>query len=145
MIGLKNVVKKKRYRSYKGEVGQKADNIIKRGFRAERPNEKWATDITQVEIKGEKIYISPIQDMFNGEIISYSISRHPDLELVKEMMKKAFRKCIETKGIILHSDQGWHYQHYIYHKMIREHGMVASMSRKGNCLDNAKMESFLGL
>ena len=143
-MGLKSVVKKVRYRSYRGEVGQKAPDLIKRHFRAKGPNEKWATDITQVEIEGDKLYVSPIQDMFNGEIVSYSVSRHPDLELVKQMVSKACHKAGKTKGIILHSDQGWHYQHYVYHKILREQGMIASMSRKGNCLDNAKMESFFG-
>ena len=143
-LGLKNVVKKVRYRSYRGEVGNKAENVIKRVFKADRPNEKWATDITQINIKGEKIYLSPIQDMFNGEIVSYRISRHPDLETVKGMLREACKKVQETRGIILHSDQGWHYQHYVYHKILRENGMIASMSRKGNCLDNAKIESFFG-
>lgn len=143
-LGLKNVVKRVRYRSYRGEVGDKAENVIKRGFKAERPNEKWATDITQIKIKGEKIYLSPIQDMFNGEIVSYKISRHPDLKTVKSMLREACNKVGRTEGIIIHSDQGWHYQHYVYHKILRENGMIASMSRKGNCLDNAKMESFFG-
>ena len=144
-LGLKNVVKRVRYRSYRGVVGKKAGNIIEREFKAEKPNEKWATDITQVNIKGEKLYLSPIQDMFNGEIVSYKISKHPDIETVKGMLREACKKVGDTRGIILHSDQGWHYQHYVYHKILKEQGIVASMSRKGNCLDNAKMESFFGM
>lgn len=144
-LGLKAKVRKVRYRSYKGDVGRIAPNILKRNFTANKPNEKWVTDVTQVKIKGEKMYLSPILDTFNGEIIAYTISDRPDLKMVTTMLKKAKKKKNREDKIIIHSDQGWHYQHPTYRKMVKKMGMTQSMSRKGNCLDNAMMENFFGI
>lgn len=133
-----------RYRSYKGSVGRIAPNIISRDFGALAPNQKWTTDITQVDIKGQKCYLSPVLDMWNGEIISFTISNSPNLELVMKMMKEAVRnKTLD--GLIMHSDQGWHYQHGTFQALLNEHHIIQSMSRKGNCLDNSMMENFFGL
>jgi putative transposase len=137
--------KKRHYHSYKGEVGKIAPNVIARDFDVDKPNKKWTTDVTQINIGDSKMYLSPILDMYNGEIISYSISRSPNLRMVTEMLKSAFRKNNELKGVILHSDQGWHYQHSKYQKMLKDKEIIQSMSRKGNCLDNAMMENFFGL
>ncbi len=144
-LGLKAKCKKHHYHSYKGEVGKIAPNVLERDFKAGSPNQKWATDVTQVCINDKKLYLSPILDMFNGEIISYSISNSPNLEMVTTMLRKAFKQHHNTDGLVLHSDQGWHYQHIFYQKMLKDHGIVQSMSRKGNCLDNAMMENFFGL
>ena len=137
--------KKARYKSYKGEIGKVAPNVIDRDFIATAPNQKWTTDVTEVKIKDKKIYLSPILDMFNGEIISYTISYRPDLKMALSMLNKAFKKTDIPEGLILHSDQGWHYQHLRYQKALKERNIVQSMSRKGNCLDNAMMENFFGL
>lgn len=134
-----------KYHSYKGEVGRIAPNVLNRDFSTTGPNQKWATDITQVNIKGDKIYLSPILDMFNGEIVSYTISKTPDLRMATRMLDKAFKDNSDLHGLILHSDQGWHYQHLRYQTMLKEKGIIQSMSRKGNCLDNAMMENFFGL
>lgn len=139
---LRGLSKKRHYHSYKGEVGKVAPNVLERDFKANSPNEKWTTDLTQVNIHNRIIYLSPILDMYNGEIVSYAISRSPDLELVKSMLLGAFEGSGDLHGLILHSDQGWQYRHGIYRKMLRDKGIVQSMSRKGNCLDNAMMESF---
>ena len=144
-MGLKAKRRKQHYHSYKGEVGKVAPNILDRDFRATRPNQKWTTDITQVNIHDKKLYLSPILDMFNGEIISYSVSSHPDLQLVMTMLGKALKKNTDLNGLIFHSDQGWHYQHGRYQKMLKNNGIIQSMSRRGNCLDNAMMENFFGL
>lgn len=144
-MGLKSQIRKVRYRSYKGEVGCIAPNIINRDFAASSPNRKWATDVTQINIGNEKLYLSPILDMFNGEIISYNISKSPNLEQVYDMLDKAFARFDCLAGLILHSDQGWQYQHYGYRKRLEEHGIIQSMSRKGNCLDNAMAENFFGI
>ena len=144
-MGLKAKRKKCHYHSYKGQVGRVAPNILERDFKADRPNQKWTTDVTQVAIKDQKIYLSPILDMFNGEIISYSISSSPNLQMVTAMLHKAFKKYTDLKGLLMHSDQGWQYQHLVYQKMLQKHGILQSMSRKGNCLDNAMMENFFGL
>jgi transposase InsO family protein len=145
ILGLKCSIRKVHYRSYRGEIGKIAPNLLERNFKASLPNEKWATDVTQVNIKNEKIYFSPILDLFNGEIVAYSISKSPNMQMINEMLDKAFNKVQNTKGLIFHSDQGWQYQHYGYRKALEEHGIVQSMSRKGNCLDNAVAENFFGI
>ena len=144
-MGLKSRIRQVRYRSYKGEVGKTAPNIIARNFTAEAPNRTWATDVTQIKIGSVKLYLSPILDMFNGEIISYNISRNPNLEQIYDMLDKAFGKFDNLNGLILHSDQGWQYQHYGYRQRLEEHHVTQSMSRKGNCLDNAMAENFFGI
>lgn len=144
-MGLKCKIRKVRYCSYKGEVGKIAPNIIKRNFIATAPNRKWATDVTQINVGTAKLYLSPIVDMFNGEIVSYNISTSPNLEQIYDMLDKAFAKYDCLDGLILHSDQGWQYQHYGYRKRLEEHHIVQSMSRKGNCLDNAVAENFFGI
>ena len=144
-MGLKSRIREVRYRSYKGEVGKIAPNIIARDFAATEPNRKWATDVTQINIGSAKLYLSPILDMFNGEIISYNISASPNLEQVYDMLDKAFDKFDNLEGLVLHSDQGWQYQHLGYRKRLVEHHVKQSMSRKGNCLDNSMMENFFGI
>ena len=142
---LKNVRKRNKYRSYKGEVGKTAPNIVNRDFSTTGPNQKWATDVTQISIGMDKCYLSPILDMYNGEIVSYTISDPPDLRMVMEMLDQAYAAREVKAGLMLHSDQGWHYQHYGYLKSLKDHNIVQSMSRKGNCLDNAMMENFFGI
>ena len=137
--------RKVRYRSYKGDIGRIAPNLLQRDFMTDGPNQKWATDITQIDIRGKKCYLSPILDMWNGEIISYTISDSPNLKMVTDMLQKAFRKQTPSKGMLMHSDQGWHYQYIKYRTILQQNGIIQSMSRKGNCLDNAMMENFFGL
>ena len=144
-MSLFGITPKRHYRSYKGDVGKIAPNVLNRDFIAAGPYEKLTTDISQFVIGDRKLYLSPILDMWNGEIISYTISHSPNLALVMKMLKKAFRRIGDTSGTMLHSDQGWHYQHAHYQWALREHGITQSMSRKGNCLDNSVMENFFGL
>jgi transposase InsO family protein len=143
--GLKCQVRLKKYRSYKGTVGKIAPNILERDFKAASPNKKWVTDVTEFALFGQKRYLSPILDLFNGEIISYTISTNPSLLMVTKMLNKALKTVNKESGLILHSDQGWHYQHATYQRMLKNKGIQQSMSRKGNCLDNAVMENFFGL
>lgn len=144
-LGLKCLVKMKKYRSYKGQIGAIVPNILERNFKAERPNQKWSTDVTEFSLFGTKCYLSPILDLYNGEIISYNITYRPTLDLVMNMIDTAFKKIPKNINLILHSDQGWHYQHRNYHQKLKKHGVKQSMSRKGNCLDNAVIENFFGL
>ena len=144
-LGLKSEVRKVKYRSYKGDVGKTAPNIINRNFTAERPYQKLATDVTQVTIEGRKAYLSPILDMCDGEILAYSITEAPNLEMVLSMLNQMYENVDLPEGAVLHSDQGWHYQHAAYQNSLKKHGIIQSMSRKGNCLDNAMMENFFGL
>jgi len=144
-IGKKCEVRMKKYRSYKGEVGKIAPNILERDFKANKPNQKWVTDVTEFSVHGIKCYLSPIIDLFNREIISYNISHRPSLDLVMNMIDNALCKVPDKTNLILHSDQGWHYQHKNYQLKLKQKGVLQSMSRKGNCLDNAAMESFFGV
>jgi transposase InsO family protein len=138
-------LRRKKYRSYRGEVGKIAPNLLERHFRAEEPNRKWTTDITEFKLFGQKLYLSPIMDLFNGEIISYSLSRNPNFQQVTAMLKDAFQKIPDNSQLILHSDQGWQYQMRIYQKMLKDKGIQQSMSRKGNCYDNSVIENFFGI
>lgn len=144
-LNLKCMVRIKKYRSYKGKVGKIAPNILKRDFQASAPNQKWTTDITEFSLFGTKLYLSPVLDMYNGEIISYNISERPVLGQVMDMLEKAFEKIPDNTNLIFHSDQGWQYQHKQYQKRLKDKGIQQSMSRKGNCLDNSVMENFFGL
>ena len=134
-----------KYNSYKDTMGQSRNNIIKRNFEAQEANKKWATDVTEFKAGGKKLYLSAVIDMYNSEIISYSIAEKPTLKFVLEMLKRAIIKTKNTNGLILHSDQGWQYRHAAYQNMLKENSIVQSMSRKGNCLDNALIENFFGI
>ena len=144
-LGLSCRVKMKKYRSYKGEVGKIAPNLLNRDFNAEKPNEKWVTDVTEFSLFGEKLYLSPILDLYSRDVVSYTISERPVLSMVTSMLDKAFESLPDDTQLILHSDQGWQYQHTQYQRMLAKKGIQQSMSRKGNCLDNAVMENFFGL
>lgn len=145
IIGLKCKVRMKKYRSYKGDVGRIAPNIFQRDFKADKPNQKWVTDVTEFSLFGKKCYLSPIMDLYNREIISYNVTDRPTLDLVINMIDTAFKKIPDNIKLTIHSDQGWHYQHKNYRYKLKEKGTIQSMSRKGNCLDNAVIENFFGL
>lgn len=145
LLGLKSLIRLKKYKSYKGEQGKIAPNLLKRNFKAEAPNQKWATDITEFNISGNKLYLSPIIDLYNQEIISYELTERPVFNQVVMMLKKAFKKIPNNTNLTLHSDQGWQYQMKQYQCLLKEKGIVQSMSRKGNCLDNAIIENFFGI
>ena len=144
-IGIKGKQQKNsRYHSYKGEISKIADNILKRNFHATKPFEKLTTDITQFNICDKKVYLSPVMDLFNREIVAYAISTSPTLYQIREMLNKLFAKLPTESAPIIHSDQGWQYQHKEYQRLLAEHNITQSMSRKGNCLDNSAMENFFG-
>ena len=135
---------KEKYHSYKGNVGKIADNIINRDFRTTAPLQKWTTDVSQFNFSWGKCYLSPILDMNTNEIISYDLALSPNLAQIKRMLERAFEKFPSVSGLIFHSDQGWQYQHIYYRNKLAEHGIIQSMSRKGNCYDNCIMETFFG-
>ena len=147
VLGLTARIRRKRkYSSYKGEIGKKADNLIQRQFEASRPMEKCYTDVTEFAIPNStrKLYLSPVLDGFNSEIIAYNLSTSPNLEQVKTMLEQAFTEK-HYENTILHNDQGWQYQHDSYHRFLKSKGIQPSMSRKGNSPDNGMMESFFGI
>ena len=145
-LNLQSITHKKRkYSSYQGTIGKIATNHIKRNFEANKPNEKWFTDVTEFNLRGKKLYLSPILDAYGRYIVSYSISSSPNSDQILEMLDRAFIQKIQTSKLILHSDQGWQYQHNFYTKRLEEKKITHSMSRKGNSLDNGLMESFFGI
>jgi putative transposase len=145
LLGLKSLVRPKRYRSFKGEVGRTAPNELQRQFEANAANQKWVTDVTEFNVAGEKLYLSPVLDLFNGEIIAFETSKRPVFELVSSMLKKALSRLGPDDKPMLHSDQGWQYRMPAYQRQLQERQLVQSMSRRGNCHDNAAMESFFGV
>ena len=145
LLGLKSIIRLKKYKSYKGEHGKIAPNILERNFKATAPNQKWATNVTEFNVAGNKLYLSPIIDLYNQEIISYELTERPVFNQVVIMLKKAFKKIPDNTNLILHSDQGWQYQMKQYQYLLQQKGVVQSMSRKGNCLDNAIIENFFGI
>lgn len=144
-LGLFCRVRMKKYNSYRGEVGEVAPDLLQRNFHANKPNEKWVTDVTEFSLFGQKLYLSPILDLYNREIISYSISHHPRFSQTVDMLEQAIQKIPDGTNLILHSDQGWQYQMKPYQRMLKAKGIRQSMSRKGNCLDNAVIENFFGI
>ena len=157
-LNLHGITPRAKYKSYKGDFNGTVDNKLLykrvdtkkhrteyiRDFSTSDVNEKWTTDISEFHIAAGKLYLSPILDMHNREIISYNISKSPSYVQIKDMLNKAFDRFDDLSNLIFHSDQGWQYQMFHYHKELRERGITQSMSRKGNCLDNSPMENFFG-
>lgn len=144
-LGIKSLVRPKKYRSYKGELSKAAPNEINRDFGAKRPHEKWVTDVTEFAVAGKKLFFSPVMDLFNSEIIAFKMDTRPSFKLVHSMLNSAIRKLRPEERPVVHSDQGWQYRMRAYQEMLTERKLVQSMSRKGNCHDNAAMESFFGV
>ena len=157
-MGLYAITPKAKYKSYKGDMNGTVKNLLldkvvdeencktyyERNFKTTKPNEKWTTDVSEFHIAAGKVYLSPILDMYNHEIISFNVSTSPNFQQTVDMLEKAFKKHPNLEGLVFHSDQGWQYQMKEYHKMLEDKGIIQSMSRKGNCLDNCVMENFFG-
>ena len=133
------------YSSYKGSGDAEIDNLIDRHFSASKPNEKWATDVTEFHCIWGKLYLSVFLDMYARDIVAFSISKHPDFDQIESMFKMAFDTYPNLEGLIIHSDMGWQYTYYKYINILKEHKITQSMSGKGNCLDNAMVASFFGV
>lgn len=144
-LRLKSVVRVKKYRSYKGQQGRIAPNVLNREFQANKPNQKWATDVTEFNVQGKKLFLSPIIDLYNQEIISYELYENPNSKSIMDMLDKALGKIKTSKNLLIHSDQGWEYQMKQYQHKLQQKRITQSMSRKGNCLDNAIIENFFGI
>ncbi len=156
-LGLSARRKTVHYNSYRGSVGKVADDLIimeyvrkdgqvhhKSDFSCTGPNQKWTTDVSQFSFPWGKCFLSPIKDMYDGRIVAYDLSLRADMSQAKRMLEKAFSLGYDLSGLIFHSDQGWQYQQSWYVEQLKERGILQSMSRKGNCLDNCIMESFFG-
>ena len=138
------VRQKKRYNSYQGEQGIVAPNLLKRQFEADSPNQKWVTDVTEFSVGDRKLYLSPIMDLFDRQIISYAIGTSPNLELANCSLRDALATLENGQTPLVHSDQGFQYQHNSWRTLLENADAVQSMSRKANCYDNAVMENFFG-
>jgi len=143
-LRLKSYVRIKKYRTYKDEVGKIAPNVLERQFDVESPNQKCLTDVTEFNVRGDTPYLSAVLDLYNGEIVAYRMARRPLIDMVGAMLKKAFGRLKQSDKPILHSDQGWQYQMEVYLCPLENRSITQSMSRRGNCYDNAAMESFFG-
>lgn len=143
-LGLKSPVRRKKFRHWRGDLNVASPNLLERKFNALKPNEKWVTDVTEFNVEGEKLFLSPVMDLYNGEIIAYEMHTRPQYQLVSNMLDKALERLSESDKPIIHSDQGWQYRMPAYRKTLAKRQCTQSMSRKANCLDNAAMESFFG-
>ena len=144
-MGLRSLIRaKKRSRHVPGMSDVHVPNVLQRDFCAAAPNQKWATDITEFKVNGHKLYLSACMDLYNGEIIAHRMAKGPVFELVSGMLEVALSQLGDTSGLTVHSDQGWHYKMQPYRAMLAHRGVTQSMSRKGNCFDNAVIESFFG-
>jgi putative transposase len=138
------VRRKKRYNSYKGEQGRIAPNLLNREFDATAPNQKWVTDVTEFSVGDQKLYLSPVMDLFDRQIISYTVGTSPNLALTNTSLQQALTCLQPGQQPLVHSDQGFQYQHISWRRLLEGAGAVQSMSRKANCYDNAVMENFFG-
>lgn len=144
-LGLRCTIRrKKRYNSFKGEVGKTAPNLLKRDFTVTGPNQKWVTDVTEFRVGDRRVYLSTVMDLFGREIIGHTAGISPNLELTNSSLRQALTRLRPGDAPIVHSDQGFQYQHASWQQLLTEAGANKSMSRKGNCLDNAVIESFFG-
>ena len=144
-MGLRALIRaKKRSRPVPGINDAHVPNVLERDFCAAAPNQKWVTDVTEFNVNGHKLYLSACMDLYNGEIVAYQMARRPVFELVASTLREALSRTACTAQLIVHSDQGWHYKMQPYRAMLAQSGVKQSMSRKGNCFDNAAMESFFG-
>ncbi len=137
-------IRARRYNSYRGSIGVVAPNLVQRCFHRNRPNQLWVTDVTEFKVAGRKVYLSAIMDTFNNEIVGYSTAVSPTVSFVTRSLKQALASRLIPAGMIIHSDQGFQYQHRTWRNILAQAGCKQSMSRKGNCYDNAPIESFFG-
>jgi len=144
-MGLRSLIRtKKRSGHVAGVSDVHVPNVLQRDFLAKAPNQKWVTDVTEFNVNGHKLYLSACMDLYNGEIIAHRMARRPVFELVSGTLRAALSRSECTSELTVHSDQGWHYKMQPYRAMLANHGVKQSMSRKGNCFDNAVIESFFG-
>ena len=135
-------VKPKRKWKSQGESEVIAPNLLNRDFSASKPNEKWVTDITYIQYGSMNLYLSTIMDLYNNEIVAYKLYNHQQSPLVIDTLKEALEKRNNVEDVIIHSDQGSVYTSYDFQNLVKERNLVSSMSRRGNCWDNAVIESF---
>ena len=143
-MNIKTKVRRKRYNSHRGTIGRVAGNVLNREFTAEEPNEKWVSDVTEFAVADQKLYLSPVIDLFDTSVVSYSMSTSPNTALTNKSLTNACQGLRPGQKPLVHTDQGFQYQHVSWSAILDKHGATPSMSRKGNCWDNAVAENFFG-
>ena len=142
-LGLQCPVRRrKRYNSFRGEVGEAADNVLNRQFATESRHTKWVTDVTEFNIGASKVYLSPVLDLHDNRIISATAGPSPSVKMVTDSLRMAIHDLGPGEKPLVHSDQGFQYRHSLWRDTLAKAGLTQSMSRKGTCLDNAVMEGF---
>ena len=138
--------KKRRYSSYKGDVGKDADNVLNRDFSPQTPFTKFATDVSEFSIADGKLYLSPIIDMYSYEVVAFDVAKSPNLQQIDRMLKGSSKLInkYDIKDALVHSDQGWQYRHHFWRTWLQNHGITQSMSRKAKTHDNIMIEIFFG-
>jgi putative transposase len=144
-LGLICKVRRRRsYSSFQGEVGAIADNVLNRDFTATAPNQKWVTDVTEFRVGDRKVYLSPVIDLFDRYVVAHSWSLSPNLGLTNTSLSLAVATLPPGQHPLVHSDQGFQYQHRSWRALLEDADATQSMSRKANCYDNALAENFFG-
>lgn len=141
---LAQIRRRRKYIQY-STVLHKYENILNRDFTAERPNQKWVTDISYIHTSQGVMYLSIIKDLFDNYIVAYKVGTEQSLRLVTDTIKSALENEKVANGLALHSDQGFQYTSHGYYSLTKEYSITPSMSRRGNCLDNACAENFFGI
>lgn len=142
--GLLSVIRRKKYRNY-GNYLHRYDNLLNRDFKAEKPNQKWVTDISYIHTKQGVLYLSIIRDLYDNSIVAYKIGTEQNVNLVLSTIRAAKKKEKVTAELRLHSDQGFQYTSHGYFKLTQSYGITPSMSRRGNPYDNALAENFFSI
>lgn len=142
--GIRRETDYHRYNSYRGIVGRTFENVLGRDFRADGPWQKLGTDVTEFKQRWGKAYLAPVYDFCSKEIVAWSVSRSPNMEQQADILEQMLGKMPAGARPVLHSDMGWQYQHDTWTSALREHGIVQSMLRKGNCIDNGATEQVFG-
>jgi putative transposase len=145
VLGLTcKVRRRRRYSTFKGDLGAVADNILARDFTAAAPNQKWVTDVTEFRIGDRKVYLSPVIDLFDRSVVAHSWAMSPTLRLTNSSLRRALATLEPGQQPLVHSDQGFQYQHRSWRALLRNAKASQSMSRRANCYDNAVAENFFG-
>jgi transposase InsO family protein len=137
-------VRKRKYRYISQITNKIVPNILNRNFKSDKPNKMWVTDVTEFRVNRKRLYLSVIQDLYNGEIKGYQISRNQNQQMILLSIKKATNPNDDLSDLLIHSDQGIIYQTPKYRNYLKKSSIRQSMSRQGNCYDNAVVESFFG-
>ena len=144
-MGLKAKIRQRRpYNSYAGSISHIAENKLDRNFTPHKPNTTYVSDVTEFRVAGRKVYLSPVMDLFDRSIVAHTVSTSPATAFTAASLAHTLDTCTPEPGWMMHTDQGFQYQHASWRTLIKDHGGIQSMSRKGNCYDNAIIENFFG-